>query len=157
MCVVFGSKCGISNFRPFGVVLNIKRVCVASIDGPVVVLVGSFVLFLFVFLYWYSFTYWSFDYGAVLLILLMWRCTTLCFVTTLDWSQTSREKTFSADFRLDRPSEMRRDSWVGLVTGWTARVRFPAVQDFSLHSVQTDSGPPSLISNGYRWLFRRGV
>jgi hypothetical protein len=28
-----------------------------------------------------------------------------------------------------------------MATGWTARVRFPAMQDFSLlHSVQTDSG-----------------
>jgi hypothetical protein len=36
---------------------------------------------------------------------------------------------------------MGQDIWVGLLTGWTARVRFPAVQIFSLlHSVQTDSG-----------------
>jgi hypothetical protein len=33
------------------------------------------------------------------------------------------------------------DSSVGIVTGWTARVRFPAVKDFSLlHSVQTEPG-----------------
>jgi hypothetical protein len=33
-----------------------------------------------------------------------------------------------------------RDSSVGIATGWTARVRFPAVRDFSLlHSVQTGS------------------
>jgi hypothetical protein len=32
-----------------------------------------------------------------------------------------------------------RDSAVGTATGWTARVRFPAVHDFPLlHSVQTD-------------------
>jgi hypothetical protein len=33
-----------------------------------------------------------------------------------------------------------RDSSVGIATGWTARLRFPAVQDFSVHSFQTDSG-----------------
>jgi hypothetical protein len=35
-------------------------------------------------------------------------------------------------------------------TGWTARVRFPAVQNLSvLHRVQTNSGgPPSVLSNG---------
>jgi hypothetical protein len=34
-----------------------------------------------------------------------------------------------------------RDSSVGIATGWTAGVRLPAVQDFSLlHSVQTGSG-----------------
>jgi hypothetical protein len=34
-----------------------------------------------------------------------------------------------------------RDSSVGIAKGWTARVRFPAVQDFSLlPSVQTGSG-----------------
>jgi hypothetical protein len=33
-----------------------------------------------------------------------------------------------------------QDSSVGIVTGWTARVRFPTVKDFSLlYSVQTDS------------------
>jgi hypothetical protein len=42
--------------------------------------------------------------------------------------------------------------------GWKARVRFPAVQDFSLlHSVQTLSGDtPSLLFNGSRGLFPRG-
>jgi hypothetical protein len=35
-----------------------------------------------------------------------------------------------------------RDSSDGIETGWTARVRFPAVQDCSLlHSVHTGSGP----------------
>jgi hypothetical protein len=35
-----------------------------------------------------------------------------------------------------------RDSSVGMATGWTVRVRFPAVQDVSLlHSVQTEPGP----------------
>jgi hypothetical protein len=47
---------------------------------------------------------------------------------------------------------------VGIAMCWTARVRFPAVQDvYFLHSFQTDSGgPPSLLSNGYRGLFNRG-
>jgi hypothetical protein len=37
---------------------------------------------------------------------------------------------------------LHHDSSVGIATGWTARVRFQAVQDFSLHflyTVQTDS------------------
>jgi hypothetical protein len=34
-----------------------------------------------------------------------------------------------------------RDSSVGIATGWTTRVRFPALQDYSLlHVVQTGSG-----------------
>jgi hypothetical protein len=38
-------------------------------------------------------------------------------------------------------NEGNRDILVGIATGWTARVRFPAVLDFSLlHSVQIGSG-----------------
>jgi hypothetical protein len=41
-----------------------------------------------------------------------------------------------------------------LRTGWTTRVRFPAMQDSSLlHSVRTGS----FLWNGYRGLFPRGV
>jgi hypothetical protein len=44
-------------------------------------------------------------------------------------------------FGSKREEVRSRDISVGTATGWTARVRFPAVQDFSLlHSVQTGSG-----------------
>jgi hypothetical protein len=42
--------------------------------------------------------------------------------------------------------------------GWRAEVRFPTAQDFSLHSVQTDSGAHAAsIPVGYMELFPRGV
>jgi hypothetical protein len=51
-----------------------------------------------------------------------------------------------------------QDSSVSVVTGWTARVRFPAAQDFSfLHNVQTDSlTHPAFYPTGTRRLFPRG-
>jgi hypothetical protein len=52
---------------------------------------------------------------------------------------------------------MSWNSSVGIGTGWTARVRFPAVHDFSLlHNVQTDSRAHPVLYNGYRGLFPRG-
>jgi hypothetical protein len=49
-----------------------------------------------------------------------------------------------------------RDSSVGIATGWTARVRFPARFIFSPQRPLRLWGPPSLLSNGYRGLFLRG-
>jgi hypothetical protein len=51
-----------------------------------------------------------------------------------------------------------RDSSVGIATEWTARVRFPAVHDFSLlHSVQTDSrAHPTFCTVGTEDSFPRG-
>jgi hypothetical protein len=52
-----------------------------------------------------------------------------------------------------------RDNSVGIATGWTVRVRFPAVQNVSLlHSVQTGSvRSPSLLSSGYRGALFSGI
>jgi hypothetical protein len=44
-------------------------------------------------------------------------------------------------FNLTMLSVTPRDSLVCIATGWTARVQFPAVQDFSLlRSLETESG-----------------
>jgi hypothetical protein len=55
-------------------------------------------------------------------------------------------------FTVHYHSPRSRDSSFGIATGWTALVRFPAVQDFSLlHSAQTGSGAqwlPGAISQG---------
>jgi hypothetical protein len=43
-------------------------------------------------------------------------------------------------------------------TDWTARVQFPAMQDFSLpHSIHTDSVSPGLISSWYQGALSPGV
>jgi hypothetical protein len=42
------------------------------------------------------------------------------------------------------------DSSVGIAAGWTTRVRFPAVQDFSLlRSIQTESGTSLLCAGDF--------
>jgi hypothetical protein len=49
-----------------------------------------------------------------------------------------------------------QDSSDGIVTGWAAQVRFSAVQGFTVHSVQTDSGAHPASYPVGTWVKRQG-